>query len=122
MCGFLHMTNTFFLASSIVTSWQILTQTVGVNSLDHTYDINLNFTCYSVAGPAGPALAGPLFSGALVSFPDRRDSLRMRRLGQVSTQARLALVYAFLLIVSVLLPAVRSPERPDRTVSAPTCC
>ena len=34
-----------------------------------------------VAGPAGPAKAGPLFSGLLVSFPDCRDSLRTRRMG-----------------------------------------
>ena len=32
-------------------------------------------------GPAGPALAGPLFSGSLVSFPDCRDSLRTRPTG-----------------------------------------
>ena len=35
-------------------------------------------------GPAGPAKAGPLFSGSLDSFSDCRDSLRTRRLGQVS--------------------------------------
>ena len=28
-----------------------------------------------VAGPAGPAKAGPLFSGSLVPFSDCRDSL-----------------------------------------------
>ena len=38
-----------------------------------------------VAGPAGPAKAGPLFSGSLVSFSDCRDNLRTRRLGQVPT-------------------------------------
>ena len=37
-----------------------------------------------VAGPAGPAKAGPLFSGSLDSLSDCRDSLRTRRLGQVS--------------------------------------
>ena len=37
-----------------------------------------------VAGPAGPAKAGPLFSRSLVSFPDCRDGLLMRWLGQVS--------------------------------------
>ena len=39
-----------------------------------------------VAGPAGPAKAGTLFSGSLVSFPACRDtcSLRTRRSGQVS--------------------------------------
>ena len=37
-------------------------------------------------GPAGPALAGPLFSGSL---PDCRDNLRTRRLVQVSTQTHL---------------------------------
>ena len=31
-----------------------------------------------VPGPAGLALARPLFSGSLVSFPDCRDSLRTR--------------------------------------------
>ena len=44
-----------------------------------------------VAGPAGPALAGPLFSGSLVSFP-------------------------------LFYWRIRSPARPDRIVSAPTCC
>ena len=43
-----------------------------------------------VAGPAGPALAGPLFSGSL---PDCRDNLRTRRLVQVSTQTRLCPAY-----------------------------
>ena len=37
-----------------------------------------------VAGPAGPAKAGPLFSRSLVSFSDCRDSWRTRRMGQVS--------------------------------------
>ena len=37
-----------------------------------------------VAGPAGPAKAGPLFSRALVSFPDSRDGLPTRWLSQVS--------------------------------------
>ena len=59
-----------------------------------------------VAGPAGPALAGPLFSGSLVSFPDCRDSLRTRRLGQVShASSPLPCVYAFLVIVPALFPA-----------------
>ena len=43
-----------------------------------------------VAGPPGPALAGPLFSGLL---PDCRDNLRTRRLVQVSTQTRLCPAY-----------------------------
>ena len=38
----------------------------------------------SVAGPAGPVKAGPLFSRSLVSFPDCRDGLPTRWLGQVS--------------------------------------
>ena len=37
-----------------------------------------------VASPAGPAKAGPLFRGSLFSFSNCRDSLRMRRLGEVS--------------------------------------
>ena len=32
-------------------------------------------------GPAGPAKAGPLFRGSLVSFSDCSDSLRTRQLG-----------------------------------------
>ena len=62
-----------------------------------------------VAGPAGPAKAGPLFSESLVSFSDCRDSLRTRRLGQVS---HTPCMYAFLVIVPTLLPADREP-RPD---------
>ena len=56
-----------------------------------------------VAGPAGPALAGPLFS------------LRTRRLGQVSyASPPLPSVYAFL-IVHALLSADLEPgaSRPD---------
>ena len=37
-----------------------------------------------VAGPVGPAKAGPLFRRSLVSFPDCRDSLPTGWLGQVS--------------------------------------
>ena len=69
-----------------------------------------------VAGPAGPALAGPLFSGSLVSCPDCRDGLRTRRLGQVShASSPLPCVYAFLVIVPALLPADQDPgaARPD---------
>ena len=63
-----------------------------------------------VAGPAGPALAGPLFSGALVSFSDCRDSVRTRRFGQVShASSPLPCVYAFLVIVPALLPADQQP-------------
>ena len=68
------------------------------------------------AGPAGPALAGPLFSGSLVSCPDCRDGLRTRRLGQVShTSSPLPCVYAFLIIVPTLLLADQEPgaARPD---------
>ena len=69
-----------------------------------------------VAGPAGPALAGPLFSGSLVPCPDCRDGLRTRRLGQVShASSPLPCVYAFLVIVPALLPADQEPgaARPD---------
>ena len=69
-----------------------------------------------VAGPAGPALAGPLFSGSLVSCPDYGDGLRTRRLGQVShASSPLLCVYAFLIIVPALLPADKDPgaARPD---------
>ena len=63
-----------------------------------------------VAGPAGPALAGPLFSGSLVSCPDCRDGLRTRRLGQVShASSPLPCVHAFLVIVPALLPADQDP-------------
>ena len=67
-------------------------------------------------GPAGPALAGPLFSGSLASFPDCRDSLRTRRLGQVShVGLPFPCEYAFLVIVPALLPADQEPgaARPD---------
>ena len=70
-----------------------------------------------VAGPAGLALAGPLFSGSLVSCPDCRDGLRTRRLGQVShaPSSPLPCVYAFLVIVPALLPTDQEPStaRPD---------
>ena len=53
--------------------------------------VNVHKTCFTgclsrggVAGPAGPAKAGPLFSRSLVSFPDCRDGLPTRWLGQVS--------------------------------------
>ena len=50
-----------------------------------TYSIEpMHFRRGGVAGPAGPAKAGPLFSRSLVSFPDCRDGLLMRWLGQVS--------------------------------------
>ena len=63
-----------------------------------------------VAGPAGPASAGPLFSGSLVSCTDCRDGLRTRRLGQVShASSPLLCVYAFLVIVPALLPADQEP-------------
>ena len=60
-----------------------------------------------VAGPAGPAKAGPLFSGSLVSFSDCRDSLRTRRLCQVSCASLpLPCVYAYLVYNrSPFLPA-----------------
>ena len=58
-----------------------------------------------VAGPAGPAKAGPLFRGSLVSFSDYSDSLRTRRLGE----SPLLCVYAFLVIVHALLPADQEP-------------
>ena len=63
-----------------------------------------------VAGPAGPALrvVGP--------FSDCRDSLRTRGLGQVShASSPFPCVYAFLVIVPALLPAVQEPgaARPD---------
>ena len=69
-----------------------------------------------VTGPAGPAKAGPLFRGSLVSFSDCSDSLRTRRLGE----SPLLCVYAFLVIVYALLPVsqeIRSgpiPIRADR--------
>ena len=64
-----------------------------------------------VAGPAGLALAGPLFSGSLVSFVDCRDSLRTRRLGQVCHASwPLPCVYAFLVIIPPLLPADQEPS------------
>ena len=66
--------------------------------------------CYcrgSIAGPAGPALAGLLFSGA---FSDCRDSVRTRWFGQVShANSPLPCVYAFLVIVPTLLPADQEP-------------
>ena len=63
-----------------------------------------------VAGPAGPALAGPLFCGSLVSFLDCRDSLRPRQLGQVShASLPLPCVYAFLVIIPALLLADQEP-------------
>ena len=58
------------------------------------------------AGPAGPALAGPLFNRA---FSDCRDSVRTRWFGQVShASSPLPCVYAFLVIVPTLCAA-----RPD---------
>ena len=61
-------------------------------------------------GPAGPAKAGPLFRGSLVSFPDCRDNLRTRRLGEVShASLPLPCVYAFLIIVHALLPVDQEP-------------
>ena len=63
-----------------------------------------------VAGPAGPALAGTLSSGELVSFSECRDSVRTRRFGQVShASSPLPCVYAFLVIVLALLPADQEP-------------
>ena len=68
-------------------------------------EAGLDFIVFShdrgrVAGPAGPAKARPHFSGSLVSFSDCRDSLRTRRLCQVSYAslplAALPCVYAFL--------------------------
>ena len=47
------------------------------------FNNDISQTRGGVAGPAGPALTGPLFSGSLVSFSDCRDSLRLRPLGQV---------------------------------------
>ena len=58
-----------------------------------------------VASPAGPAKAGPLFKGSLVSFSDCSDSLRTRQLGE----SPLLCVYAFLVIVHALLPADQEP-------------
>ena len=63
----------------------------------------------SVAGPAGPALARPLVSGLLVSSSDCRDSLRRRRLGQVShASSPSPCGYVFLVIVPALLLADQS--------------
>ena len=63
-----------------------------------------------VSGPAGLAKAGPLFRGSLVSFSDCRDSLRTRRLGEVShASSPLPCVYALLVIVHALLPADQEP-------------
>ena len=86
--------------------------------IDNTHNVGPQFILSrsGVASPAGPTLAGPLFSGTLVSFPDCRDSLRTRRLGQVShTSSPLPCVYAFLAIVPALLPADQEPSvpRPD---------
>ena len=64
-----------------------------------------------VAGPAGPAKAGPLFRGSLVSFSDRSDSLRTRRLGE----SPLLCVYAFPVIVHALLPADQAEPGAART-------
>ena len=53
-----------------------------------------------IAGPAGPAKAGPLFSKSLVSFSDCRDSLRTKRMGQVShASSPLPCMYVFLVII-----------------------
>ena len=38
--------------------------------VQHSYFSECKWTSGSVGSPAGPALAGPLFSGLLVSFPD----------------------------------------------------
>ena len=63
-----------------------------------------------VAGPAGQAKAGPLFSGSLVSFSGCRDSLRTRRLGEVShASSPLPCMYMFLVIVHALLQADQEP-------------
>ena len=62
-----------------------------------------------VGGPAGPAKAGPLFSGSFVSSSDCGDSLRTTR--------KLALCSCFSLSFSLLCRRIRSPARPDRTES-----
>ena len=63
----------------------------------------------------GPAKAGPLFSGLLVSFPDCRDSLRTRRMGQVfHASSPLPCVYMYVFLV--IIPPVdqeHGAARPD---------
>ena len=60
-------------------------------------------------GPAGPAKAGPLFSGSFVSSSDCRDGLRTTR--------KLALCLRFSLSFPLLCQRIRSPARSDLTES-----
>ena len=50
----------------------------GMVTVHWMFNLICNLCRGGIAGPAGPALAGPLFSGSLVSFPDCRNSLRTR--------------------------------------------